>query len=214
MREIEIISVSNVCKELEAREKWQCIMSYKSWRGEYRMYMILNGIELRWSNVAFLELWLCFKFSSGFADYFHVALVLFRVCNVEWRSTGILYTVCVYLACCYTYKIYIHKKREKYMCVHVSALKTLLWSFFRRKWGERWEGCLHKLMWGDRLPHCAWVPHCLQCLQTGSCLKASIFVSTGCGDCQIIIDASLESIRYSTNTVTVLGICGDRVGAK
>lgn len=101
------------------------------------------------------------------------------------------------------------------MCVPLAtALKSLLWLFVRRKWGERREGCLHKLMWGDRLPHCAWVLHCLQCLQTGSCLKVSIFVSTGCGTCQIIIDASLESISYSTNTAAVSGICADRVGAK
>lgn len=60
-------------------------------------------------------------------------------------------------------------------------------------------------MWGDNLPHCAWVLCCLQCLRIGSCLEVCIFVSTGCRSCQIIIDASLESISCSTNKATVSG---------
>lgn len=94
--------------------------------------------------------------------------------------------------------------------------KILISSFLKRKWRRRWEGgsrrlfywiTLHKLMWGDNLPHCAWVLCCRQCLGIGSCLEVSISVSTGCRACQIIIDASLESISYSTNKADVSGIC-------
>lgn len=65
---------------------------------------------------------------------------------------------------------------------------------------------LHKLMWGDNLPHAAWVLCFLQCLRFGSCLGESIFVSAGYKACQIIIDASLESISYSTNNSTLAEI--------
>lgn len=61
-------------------------------------------------------------------------------------------------------------------------------------------------MWGDNLPHAAWVLCFLQCLGFGSCLGVSIFVATGCKACQIIIDASLESISDSTSKTTLAEI--------
>lgn len=61
-------------------------------------------------------------------------------------------------------------------------------------------------MWGDNLPHAAGVRRFRRCLRLGSCLGVSIFVSTGCKACQIITDASLESISYSTNEGTLAEI--------
>lgn len=62
------------------------------------------------------------------------------------------------------------------------------------------------LMWGDNLPHTARVLCFFQCLRFRGCLRVSSFVSTGCKACQIIIDASLESISYSTNKATLAEI--------
>lgn len=58
-------------------------------------------------------------------------------------------------------------------------------------------------MWGDILPHITSALSFHQSLRFASCLRQNISVSTGCKACQIIIDASLGSISYSTNKATL-----------